>query len=215
MNTLTIPFIEELESMSQNEFDAAICEKGSQGTVGCVNWPGEYPYKPSCAFSIAHSHDFLAIRFDVEGADLRATAMQDNGASWEDSCCELFISPDGKEYFNIETTCIGSVLMAHGTSRHGREKLPADQVAKVIRRSSLPHKAVEITGGTHRWQISVLVPFSLLGMDPDNLPERVRGNIYKCGDLTATPHFLSWNPIGTEHPDFHCPEYFGEFILEH
>ena len=36
----------------------------------------------------------------------------------------------------------------------------------------------------------------------------------KCGDDTAVPHFLSWNPIGAPRPNFHTPEYFGEIHFE-
>ena len=37
-----------------------------------------------------------------------------------------------------------------------------------------------------------------------------RANVYKCGDLLPVPHFISWNPITTESPDFHRPEFFGQ-----
>lgn len=43
--------------------------------------------------------------FEVAGKDIRAVEMDDNGRSWEDSCCEVFLSADGKTYFNIEVTC--------------------------------------------------------------------------------------------------------------
>ena len=42
----------------------------------------------------------------------------------------------------------------------------------------------------------------------------VRANFYKCGDKLQTPHFLSWNPIGLEKPNFHCPEFFGTLSFE-
>lgn len=213
MRQIIVPLVEGLERMAPEEFDAAMLREGAHAAVDCVNWPNEYPYKPSCSFDVARSRDCLAFRFDVEGADLRATVMHDNGESWKDSCCEVFISPEGGEYYNVETTCIGSVLMACGSGRAGRVKLPPEQVARVIRRSSLPHEPVEVAGGMHRWQLAVLIPFSLIGLDPERLPSSLRGNVYKCGDLTATPHFLSWNPIRTEHPDFHRPECFGEFLL--
>ena len=58
-----------------------------------------------------------------------------------------------------------------------------------------------------------MIPFDLLGLDSDALPEKLRGNIYKCGDRTAHPHYLSWAPIGTPSPDFHRPEYFGEVLF--
>jgi hypothetical protein len=39
----------------------------------------------------------------------------------------------------------------------------------------------------------------------------IKGNFYKCGDKTSVPHFLSWNPIILPSPDFHRPDFFGEF----
>jgi hypothetical protein len=42
----------------------------------------------------------------------------------------------------------------------------------------------------------------------------LRANFYKCGDELQVPHFLSWNPIGVETPDFHRPEFFGKLVLE-
>ena len=61
--------------------------------------------------------------------------------------------------------------------------------------------------------MTVLIPFELVGVDPENLPEKLRATFYKCGDKTAHPHFLSWNPVGTPAPDFHRPDFFGELIL--
>ena len=42
-----------------------------------------------------------------------------------------------------------------------------------------------------------------LGIDPENLPKKIRANFYKCGDKTAHPHYVSWAPINTPQPDFH------------
>ena len=39
-------------------------------------------------------------------------------------------------------------------------------------------------------------------------------NFYKCGDKQVEPHYLSWNPVLTDNPDFHRPEYFGKVIFE-
>ena len=43
---------------------------------------------------------------------------------------------------------------------------------------------------------------------------RMKGNFYKCGDHLQKPHFLSWNPIHVDRPDFHRPEFFGELVFE-
>jgi hypothetical protein len=29
-----------------------------------------------------------------------------------------------------------------------------------------------------------------------------------------TPHFVTWNPVGTTQPDYHRPEYFGKIEFE-
>ena len=58
-----------------------------------------------------------------------------------------------------------------------------------------------------------MIPLSILGLDTDHKPEKLLGNFYKCGDATEMPHYLSWNPIQTERPDFHRPEFFGELYL--
>ena len=43
---------------------------------------------------------------------------------------------------------------------------------------------------------------------------KARANFYNCADETIIPHFVTWNPIGTEKPDYHQPQYFGEIIFE-
>ena len=38
--------------------------------------------------------------------------------------------------------------------------------------------------------------------------------VYKCGDQTKYEHYMSWNYVGNEVPQFHSPEFFGEMIFE-
>ena len=44
--------------------------------------------------------------------------------------------------------------------------------------------------------------------------KEIKANFYKCGDELQTPHFLSWNPIQIEQPDFHRPDFFGTLEFE-
>ena len=44
--------------------------------------------------------------------------------------------------------------------------------------------------------------------------KEIRANFYKCGDELDKPHYLSWNPINLEKPNFHCPEFFGTLFFE-
>ena len=211
---IDVPFIEGLEGMALEGLDLAMEEKASKFCVSECNWPRQFPYAPDCNGSIARSRTHLAVVFHVRGLDLRATALQDNGNSWEDSCCEFFIAdPFDGTYYNFELTCIGSLLASKRKSRSESALIPTERLKDVIRHSSLEHKPWDESGKIFSWTVAILIPFGLIGMDGESLPVSVRGNFYKCGDLTAHPHFLSWNPIDTPKPDFHRPEFFGELIL--
>ena len=117
----------------------------------------------------------------------------------------------GKSEF--ELNCIGTLLAAKRTSRTEKVMFTPDQLAQVTRFTTFPHQAVESSGKIFSWTAALLIPFRLIGIDPAALPVSLRGNFYKCGDKTAHPHYLSWNPIKTPKPDFHRPEFFGELLI--
>lgn len=211
---ISVPLIEGLERMNLQELDLAMENGASKFAVSERNWPKDAPYAPDCNGSIARTATHLAVMFHVRGLDLRATVLEDNGNSWEDSCCEFFVTdPFDGTYYNFELTCIGSLLASKRTSRTSKTMIPTDLLSSVIRHSSLQRKEATVKDRIFGWTVSMLIPFELIGIDRNNLPVSVRGNFYKCGDLTAHPHYLSWNPIRTPKPDFHRPEFFGEIIL--
>ncbi|GEM_PF-166384 len=210
--SIDVPYIESLEDLEDWKLEATLVRNTAGAAIDVVNWPELYSYAPKCIFRIARSHDYLAVSFSVSGMDLRATVMKDNDRSWEDSCCEFFVSA-GEEYYNIEITCIGYIRIGKGTTRNNRELLPNEEVAKVKRWSTLEKKRYDLEGGNYSWSVTMLIPFTVIGLDANNLPRQLRGNFYKCGDHTAHPHFLSWNPVNSEKPDFHRPECFGRLNL--
>ena len=210
MRTLQVPFIADFEEV---DLDTALELEGARFQVDQVNWPAAFPYAPFCAGRIARTEDGLVVDFRVSGLDLRAKNTKDNGSQWEDSCVEFFVqNPDGSEYYNFEINPLGKVLAAIGPDRNARVKRPAKQMKEILRIAQLEGPQ-DYSGGIWNWRVTVVIPFHLIGVDPENLPEKLRANFYKCGDETAHPHFLSWSPIGTPSPDFHRPEFFGELIL--
>jgi len=147
----------------------------------------------------------------VSGYDLRAKALEDNGPVWEDSCCEFFVSdPEDGTYYNFELNCIGVLLAAKRRNRQDCEHFKPEDLKRIIRHSSLERKEYESNGEIFSWKTAICIPMDLIGINPEKLPEFIRANVYKCGDKTAHTHFLSWNKVETDSPDFHRPEYFGK-----
>ena len=213
MKKLEIPFIPGLESLSFEEMDVCMEAEAAKDFICEVNWQ-EYPYKPSAAFRVARSEKHLVIMYDVKGLDLRAASLQDNGPVWEDSCCEFFVShPSDGTYYNFELNCIGTLLAAKRRSRTDADMFSAEQLARIIRHSSLERKAYEENGKIYSWSTALCIPFDLIDIDAENLPVCIKVNFYKCADMTAHPHYLSWNRIEIPSPDFHRPDYFGELVF--
>ena len=211
MNPLTVPLI----SLENQDPDTALELQGARFDVRCVNWPEAFPYAPLCAGRIARTRDALVVDFRVSGLDLRVQNTEDNGRQWEDSCVEVFLQdPKGKTYYNFEINALGKVLACRGEDRHNRVARPAEEMKQILRfgQSVIPGPTGDLQG-LQTWRVGVVIPFRLIGVDPENLPHSLRANFYKCGDKTAHPHYVSWCPIDTEKPDFHRPEFFGELVL--
>ena len=68
------------------------------------------------------------------------------------------------------------------------------------------------------WEIFYGIPASFVQLFvPDfslQSGKVLRANCYKCGDLTKDPHYLSWNPVTSQNPDFHRSQDFGCLVLE-
>ena len=86
-------------------------------------WAADFPYKPKFEVRMAHNGSQLLINYRVTEECVRAIAPHDDGNVWEDSCCELFLSPvaDGT-YYNMECNAAGTLLIGFGPSREGRER---------------------------------------------------------------------------------------------
>lgn len=213
--TITIPFIEELDSMTDDEIIKTLDTGGARRTIDTVNWKEQYPYRPLTAFAIARSQTAIYIDFFVRCNYLRAVNYENNSNVHQDSCVEFFVqpNPDDPHYFNFEFNCIGTIDAARRLDRNNFEKLTDEQLGRIRRVASCGNKPFEEVQGMFTWNLLVVIPLDIIGIDPAKLPLTMRGNFYKCADMTSVPHFLSWNPVETPTPDFHRPEFFGEITL--
>ena len=200
--TIAVPRVENFAELDRMATD----------TIASVNWPAEWPYAPNVRFRMAHNGERLFVRFEVSEEQIRATKTEPKTAVCEDSCVEMFVSlGEGHPYFNLELNCIGTMLAAHRLERPAKTPLTAEQIALVVRRTSLGGSPIEKAEGG-AWWLEMEVPFALLGAE--GTPNTLRANLYKCGDKLRTPHYLSWSPIEAAKPDFHRPEQFGTLIIK-
>lgn len=218
MNSTTSNIIihsaQRLENMSLEEASREMsCLP--QHAIGCVNWPHVHSYCPQAEFSIAHSCNYLFISFHVVGEDLRAVNSANLSPVAQDSCVEFFMQvPGSPEYWNFEFNCIGTVNASHRIERPNAIRLNDEQIASILRYSTCGNTTFEEHKGIHEWNLIVAIPLTLVGIDFNNLPQHIMANVYKCGDATSHPHYVSLFPINTERPNFHQPQYFGPMILE-
>lgn len=210
MESIRVPLIEDLDIFNLRVLESQMEVNAAKSFISQVNWPSEYPYAPTVSFMIARSRSHLVVLYHVRGYDLRAFALRDNEMVCHDSCCEFFVSdPSDGTYYNFEMNCIGTVKAAKRRSREDYRLFDEEQLCRILRHSSLERSPIDLQG-IHSWQVAMCIPFELMGLTADSLPESVHANFYKCADKSGHPHFLSWNPIGTLQPDFHRPEYFGK-----
>ena len=169
-----------------------------------------YRYKPEVFFAIAYSENSLCLKFYVSEKFVRAVYANPNDPVHKDSCVEFFISfEDESEYYNFEFNCAGTCMLGFGTERAGRKLIP-QEVIGLIR-----HQALLMPAGSPDanigWELTLMIPLKAFHYHQVKTLKGKRGriNFYKCGDELPEPHFLVWNNIKTEHPDFHVPECFG------
>lgn len=213
MKKLKVPYLATLDVLDLSSVGYLLESKARRESIDVINWE-EYPYKPIVAFDIARSDANLYIRYFVKGNSLKAVYSQDGSPVHKDSCVEFFMkTAEDHNYMNFEFNCIGTCDAARRQSRDIKRSLSTEEYNSIQRYSSLEQKTFTEKLGVHSWELVVSIPFTLMGLDPKNLPEKILGNFYKCADETEFPHFVSWSPIELPEPNFHCPEFFGEIYF--
>jgi len=178
-----------------------------QNKIACANWT-DFPYQPEVSFKIVHDGKTIYIHYAViEKFPVRMVHTQDQDPVYQDSCVEFFILDDEGLYHNFECNAKGAILSATGKNRTNRKQRSNKELQDIKRQTS----GVEKIGDNYHWSLSIGIPFVSVGVVRGN---SYRANFYKCGDLTESKHYLSWHPIHTQKPDFHCPEHFGSIEIE-
>lgn len=147
----------------------------------------------------------------------KAIHNQPDSPVYQDSCLECFLNfypEDGNRYLNFEVNSNGTMLCQAGENKTDRIfirdlDLPQPKVETLIEETSTQAPF---------WQISYLIPYSLIKAiygKAEFLPGQIiKGNFYKCGDLTQSAHYGCWSKIQYPKPNFHLPEFFGSMTIK-
>lgn len=208
MKHLCVPFLSVDNDVPVNNLSQKLDIVQRNG-IETVPWP-DYSYKPGVFFAIAYSDNSLCLKFYVSEKFVRAVYAKPNDPVYKDSCVEFFISfEDEMEYYNFEFNCAGTCLLGFGKERAGRKLLPVEVIGLIRRQALL--KPAGSSDANIAWELTVSIPFKTFHYHKiETLKgKRCRANLYKCGDDLPEPHYLVWNAIKSEQPDFHRPEFFG------
>jgi len=183
-------------------------------------WAG-YAEAPKTEARVAIFGNCLFVTMTAHESNPRREVTEWCGPVCTDSCMEFFVNPTpdaSDEYLNFELNARGTLHLGIGKGRENRRHLVTTAEQAEIFRISTEIKEKE-------WSFALAIPDSFITkyyptyatniVKPDGetalgeTATTILANFYKCGDATEQPHYSCWNPIGTERPDFHRPEFFA------
>jgi len=159
----------------------------------------------------------LYLQFTCEDKHISSQVTELNGPVCSDSCVEFFatIEPDRRQdYFNFEANCCGHFHLGFGAGRDGRKLISPQGASRIEVATSVAGPTKSEAVDDDGWWLVAAIGFDVLGelagaaVRPQS-GTTWRANAYRCGGATD-PQFACWNPVGTDGPDFHRPEFFGE-----
>lgn len=182
-----------------------------------INNPWNFSYTPKAEAELTRDDTGFNVTLRAWEDEIRFVGRDRNDPVYQDSCLEFFFSPftgENRPYFNFEINPVGSLYT--GFSADGT-RAGSGPVAKELPREYFEVKSMSVADAENYkgpfWEVSYHVPFEYMQKFlPDvNFAElkEITANFYKCGDLTKDEHYLSWNDIKTETPNFHVPQFFG------
>ena len=152
--------------------------------IDCFQWEDGRNYRPrSTAKMCFVRNEGIYVLLMSEEEKVKAVYTKTDEPVYKDSCLEVFLKLGEEGYINIETNANGVYLSGFGKSRNNR-----------LRLKELTDKIPLITPVREgkMWGNEIFVSNELLR---DIYPSlggvrcgTFRGNFYKCGDETHTPH---------------------------
>lgn len=215
MASLLIKRITNDEPHSIAEVGSALESEAQETPVACLNWP-QHSYCPKVSFRIGHIQTELWLKFYVEEERIRALETRVHGEVYKDSAIEFFLSFDKKNYYNFECNCIGTPHLAYGPSRENRTFIPLPLMGQLTTLPSLDKQPFAEKSGGFKWTLTARIPVTCFTFHTLTSLSGVQAtaNFYKVGSGLTVPHYVTWSPVRTPKPSYHCPEFFGDIRFE-
>ena len=191
--------------------DTVDWNKVEKAPISSYTWGNEYMPEAYAQLVLVEDKGF-ALRMHCNETAPRTTYFHYNDPVYKDSAMEFFASFNNKSdlYMNFEMNSAGAFLSAVRVDR--KNKTPIDKLVDVTQIT------VDTEKDENGWSVEAFYPLNVIAelFDVSEFPHgyRFKGNFYKCGDDTDIPHFGSWAPINLEKPDFHCPAFFGDLVID-
>ena len=167
-------------------------------------WGGNFGV--SAEAQLCYDEKALYVRLRAAEAEIRAENTEIWQEPCEDSCLEFFFCPlsGDRRYFNVELNPNGLMFLGVGAGIDDLVRL------QPLERDPFSFRAQRTADG---WEITYAIPHAFVRrFFPAYAPcagTAIRGNFYKCGDMTVHPHYLAWNPVNEAGHTFHAPDDFG------
>lgn len=213
MKQATIPYLPQSE-LNWEALSTLLETRGTRLHISTLNWPEAFPYHPIAIVDVAYTEEGMALSYFVRGLSLRALSAGDGHYVHEDSCVEFFMQRErGDAYINFEFNVAGVCYASHHASTSVGSPLSESEYASIRREGSMQGQTFEEQEGLYIWTLKAFIPWTTMGYQSGEVPERLWANFYKCADGTQHPHYLSWAAIDEPSPAFHRPQFFGELVL--
>ncbi len=184
-------------------------------TIDSFHWEKDgYSRPESCAAVFAVENEGIhALLWSFED-NIRCECKKRDDPVYTDSCLEFFIAPiDGdKRYMNFEVNPAGIYLSEIGQARENRSLIKElTDLEPVIMPMAIDN------GKEKAWGCDILLPCEFIsavyGVDFTVKECNMKGNFYKCADLSVSPHYGAHFPVTTAALGFHNPACFGDIIF--
>lgn len=173
---------------------------------------GSDAYMSSVYVQVAYNAEGFIVRFTVGESDPLRNKKHHFEFVHEDSCVEFFVNflPEKSDkYINFEVNAAGAMNAAFRSNRNDGVPLLLEEIEGFYITPKIENDFWSVTYKIGYDFIQKYYPaFDISSCD------YIKGNFYKCGDKTEMEHYISYFKIGTEHPDFHRPEFFCRIYLE-